>query len=43
MNSFPSPTVQRHAELVSASIVPNKPTYSADKWTLQQVQGDGVE
>jgi hypothetical protein len=32
----------RHAELVSASIVPHKPKLSADKWTLKQVQGDGV-
>ena len=30
----------RHAELVSASIVPNEPTVEADKWTLKQVQGD---
>jgi cysteinyl-tRNA synthetase len=30
----------RHAELVSASIVPNAPTVEADTWTLNQVQGD---
>jgi cysteinyl-tRNA synthetase len=30
----------RHAELVSASIVPNEPMVEADKWTLKQVQGD---
>jgi hypothetical protein len=32
---------KRHAELVSASIVPRRPMFSADKWTLNQVQGDG--
>jgi cysteinyl-tRNA synthetase len=32
----------RHAELVSASIVPNDPMVGADKWTLKQVQGDEV-
>jgi cysteinyl-tRNA synthetase len=32
----------RHAELVSASIVPNEPMVEADKWTLKQVQGDVV-
>jgi tRNA pseudouridine55 synthase len=32
----------RHAELVSAPIVPPKPTVEADKWTLKQVQGDDV-
>ena len=32
----------RHAELVSASIVPNAPTVEADAWTLKQVQGDVV-
>jgi hypothetical protein len=31
---------QRHAELVSASIMPNEPMVEADKWTLKQVQGD---
>jgi len=31
----------RHAELVSASIVPNEPPVEAAKWTLKQVQGDG--
>jgi cysteinyl-tRNA synthetase len=30
----------RHAELVSASIVPNEAPVEADKWTLKQVQGD---
>ncbi len=30
----------RHAELVSASIVPNEPPVEAEKWTLKQVQGD---
>jgi cysteinyl-tRNA synthetase len=30
----------RHAELVSASIVPNDPPVEAVKWTLKQVQGD---
>ena len=35
-------TNNRHAELVSASIVPNRPMLSADKWTPKQVQGDGV-
>ena len=29
----------RHAELVSASFVPNEPMAEADKWTLKQVQG----
>ena len=32
----------RHAELVSASIVPNKPSVEADKWTLKRAQGDRV-
>jgi hypothetical protein len=31
----------RHAELVSASIVPLRPSARAAKWTLKQVQGDG--
>ena len=31
----------RHAELVSASILPNEPTVETEKWTLKQVQGDG--
>ena len=31
----------RHAELVSASIVPNEPAVEAEEWTLKQVQGDG--
>lgn len=30
----------RHAELVSASIVPQNPPVPAEKWTLKQVQGD---
>ena len=33
-------TQPRHAELVSASIVPHKPMIEADTWTLKQVQGD---
>jgi hypothetical protein len=33
---------RRHAELVSASIVPIKPKSIEAKWTLKQVQGDGV-
>ena len=32
----------RHPELGSGSIVPNRPPVEADKWTLKQVQGDGV-
>jgi tRNA pseudouridine55 synthase len=32
----------RHAELVSASIVPQIPPGEAGKWTLKQVQGDGA-
>jgi plasmid stabilization system protein ParE len=32
---------QRHAELVSASIVPHRPKGRDEKWTLNQVQGDG--
>ncbi|RSU75223.1 hypothetical protein BRX37_11660 [Sphingomonas sp. S-NIH.Pt3_0716] len=34
------PSHQRHAELVSASIKPNKPLVYWEKWTLKQVQGD---
>jgi hypothetical protein len=34
-------TNARHAELVSASIVQQR-SGMADKWTLKQVQGDGV-
>jgi hypothetical protein len=34
------PLLIRHAELVSASITPNKPLPCAEKWTLKQVQGD---
>ncbi|MFC4292208.1 hypothetical protein ACFOWX_07245 [Sphingorhabdus arenilitoris] len=34
--------LRRHAELVSASILPLKLMVSADIWTLKQVQGDGV-
>ncbi len=30
----------RHAELVSASILPQARTVQAEKWTLKQVQGD---
>jgi cysteinyl-tRNA synthetase len=30
----------RHAELVSASGVPNEPPVAGDDWTLKQVQGD---
>ena len=30
----------RHAELVSASIVPNAPPVGSGKWTLKHVQGD---
>jgi hypothetical protein len=33
---------QRHAELGSASIVPRGPEGLEAKWTLNQVQGDGV-
>jgi cysteinyl-tRNA synthetase len=32
----------RHAELVSASIVPQSTSVDAEKWTLKQVQGDVV-
>ena len=32
---------QRHAELVSASIVQHRPKGGDEKWTLKQVQGDG--
>jgi hypothetical protein len=32
----------RHAELVSASIVQPRLTLDAEKWTLKQVQGDGL-
>jgi hypothetical protein len=32
---------KRHAELGSASIVPNTPKGRDEKWTLNQVQGDG--
>jgi cysteinyl-tRNA synthetase len=35
-------TQSRHAELDSASIVPNEPMVEADTWTLKQVQGDVV-
>jgi hypothetical protein len=30
----------RHAELVSASMVPDNPMLYLEKWTLKQVQGD---
>ena len=33
----------RHAELVSASIVPRRPKGAEAKWTLKQVQGDNKE
>jgi hypothetical protein len=33
---------RRHAELVSASIAPQKIAPPAEAWTLKQVQGDGV-
>ena len=42
MTNDPRFTAHRHAELVSASIAPHNPKLSADKWTLKQVQGDGV-
>ena len=32
----------RHPELVSGSIVPQQPKLQDDKWTLKQVQGDGI-
>ncbi|MBK8374581.1 MAG: hypothetical protein IPL18_06745 [Sphingomonadales bacterium] len=32
----------RHAELVSASIVPQSRMLNQDRWTLKQVQGDMV-
>lgn len=32
----------RHAELVSASIHQLRPLVSEAKWTLNQIQGDGV-
>jgi len=35
------PTIRRHAELVSASIVQHVPSFRAEEWTLKQVQGDG--
>jgi len=39
----PALSSQRHAELVSASITPDRPKFSADGWTLKQVHGDGKE
>jgi hypothetical protein len=33
----------RHAELVSASILPHARTVRAEKWTLKQVQGGELE
>jgi hypothetical protein len=42
MTNDPRLTTHGHAELVSASIVPNRPKLSAEKWTLKQVEGDGV-
>ena len=38
-----SEPLPRHAELVSASIVQPRPKSSEEKWTLKQVQGDGIE
>ena len=32
----------RHPELVSGSIVPDKPSVEANRWTLKPVQGDGL-
>jgi acyl-CoA ligase (AMP-forming) (exosortase A-associated) len=32
----------RHPELVSGSICPSEPERETDKWTLKQVQGDGL-
>jgi hypothetical protein len=32
----------RHAELVSASMFPPAPSVPAARWTLKQVQGDGL-
>ncbi len=40
MTCLPSP--HRHAELVSASIVPQAKVARGEEWTLKQVQGDGV-
>jgi hypothetical protein len=37
LNSF-----HRHPELVSGSILPPEQAVRAEKWTLKQVQGDGV-
>jgi hypothetical protein len=34
--------IQRHAELVSASIFRLAPIASAEGWTLKQVQGDDL-
>ncbi len=39
MNYLTTP-LHRHAELVSASILPPARTARAEKWTLKQVQGD---
>ena len=33
----------RHAELVSATIVPPLPSVAVEKWTLKQVQGDDAD
>jgi probable rRNA maturation factor len=33
----------RHPELVSGSISPRNPKVETEKWTLKQVQGDGIE
>jgi hypothetical protein len=35
------PTTRRHAELVSASILQQVPSFQVEEWTLKQVQGDG--
>jgi hypothetical protein len=40
INPQPRQRTQRHAELVSASIVQPNLSYFV-KWTLKQVQGDG--
>jgi chromosome segregation protein len=34
--------IGRHPELVSGSIIPQKPRIATEEWTLKQVQGDGV-
>jgi hypothetical protein len=37
---YPSAPHFRHPELVSGSIVPQRPSFNAGEWTLKQVQGD---